>query len=103
MRRQLPAYVQMRKGRYLYFIRRGCKPIRIYSQPGTPEFAAEYAHILTGPPPPPPGRSFKSLIASYRRSHRFKKLAPRTRSDYDKVLTFIDDRIGTLPEPPKVA
>lgn len=98
MKRTLPAYVQRRKGGlYLYFVRRGWQTVRIHSEPGTPEFAAEYARILNGPPPPPPGRSFTALIGSYRRSHRFTKLAPRTRQDYDKVLTFIEDRLGTLP------
>ncbi len=98
MKRDLPAYVQTRKGgRYLYFVRRGWKSVRIHSQPGTAEFAVEYARILNGTPPLPPGRSFTALIASYKRSHRFTKLAPRTKSDYDKLLAFIAARLGPLP------
>ena len=98
MKRSLPPYVETRKGgRYLYFVRRGWQTVRIHSAPGTPEFAAEYARILNGAPPPPPGRSFVALIASYKRSRRFTKLAPRTKADYDKVLTFIADRLGPLP------
>jgi integrase len=98
MKRDLPAFVQSRKGgKYLYFIRRNWPAIRIHSQPGTPEFAAEYARILNGQTPPPPGRGFQSLIASYKRSRRFTKLAPRTRQDYDKVLAFIEEKLGALP------
>ena len=97
MKKNLPAHVQTRKGKYLYFVRRGWKTVRIYSEVGTPEFAAEYARILNGTPPPPPGRSFAALIGSYKRSYRFTKLAPRTKADYDKVLAFIQDRMGTLP------
>lgn len=97
MKRNLPAYVQTRKGKYLYFVRRGWKTVRIHSAPGTPEFAAEYARILNGTPPPPPGRSFAALIGSYKRSTRFARLAPRTKSDYDKVLGFIAERLGKLP------
>jgi len=98
MKRDLPAYVQARKGgQYLYFIRRNWPAIRIHSKPGTPEFASEYARILNGQTPPPPGKTFRALIASYKRSPRFAKLAPRTRQDYDKVLLFIEERLGALP------
>lgn len=98
MKRELPAYVRSKHGgRYLYFVRRNWPLIRIYAKPGTPEFAAEYARILNGQTPPPPGRSFRSLIASYKRSRRFSKLAPRTRQDYDKVLAFIEEKLGSLP------
>lgn len=98
MKRDLPAYVRARHGgRYLYFIRRGWTPIRIRSKPGTAEFASEYAQILRGTPPVAPGRSLRALIDSYRRSERFTRLAQRTRRDYDKVLTFLVDRMGALP------
>jgi integrase len=93
-RRSLPPYVY-RKGRagYLYFCRGGAT-IRMHAAPGTAAFAAEYAVLMQGRAPVPAGRSFAALIASYRRSQRFAKLKPRTRADYDKVLTFIEDRIG---------
>ena len=96
MKRQLPPYVYRRKGGLLYFERRGWQSVRMHEVPGTPAFAAEYARILNGAPPPPPGRSFRALIGSYKRSLRFRKLAPRTKSDYDKVLAFIDDKLGAL-------
>lgn len=95
MKRQLPPYVYSIKG-VLYYIRRGAKAQRVVSAPLTPEFWAEYARLMKGIAPPPKGKDFAHLIASYKRSKRFSKLAPRTRSDYDKVLSFIEDRMGSL-------
>jgi integrase len=94
IKRDLPPYVY-RKGRkgYLYFCRAG-GTTRLHAAPGTPEFWAEYAATLRGIAPPPPGKTFSALIAVYRRSEKFRRLKPRSRSDYDKVLTFIDDKIG---------
>ena len=42
MRRELPRYVYLRRGKYLYFERKG-RSVRIRAQPGTPEFDREYA------------------------------------------------------------
>ncbi|WP_370204874.1 tyrosine-type recombinase/integrase [Pararhodobacter marinus] len=101
MKRSLPAYVYPKGKRgYLYFCRGG-QTTRIHSAPGTADFAAEYALLLKGRPPLPTGKTFSTLIASYRRSQRFTKLKPRTVSDYDKVLAFIEDRMGKL-DPAKV-
>lgn len=97
-KRQLPKFCY-RKGAkgYIYFERRGFGTQRIHAEPGTPEFATEYARILQGRAPVPAGRTFRSLIAHYKRSDRFSRLAPRTRADYDKVLAFIEERMGHLP------
>jgi integrase len=98
IRRELPPYCQRRgKSGFVYFERRGFPSQRIKAEPGTPEFHAEYARILAGRAPVAPGKTFKALIAHYRRSHQFEALAPRTKADYDKVLRFIDDRMGHLP------
>jgi hypothetical protein len=96
MKRQLPAYVY-RKGRagHLYYCRFG-STTRIHAAPGTPEFAAAYAGLMAGRATVPTGKTFAVLIASYKASPRFAKLKPRTRADYDKVLTFIADRLGDL-------
>lgn len=98
MKRHLPPFCY-RKGAkgYVYFERRGFGTQRIHAAPGTPEFAAEYARILQGRAPVPAGRTFAALIAHYKRSDRFARLAPRTRADYDKVLMFIGERMGSLP------
>ncbi len=42
----LPLHVYLRRGKYLYFERRGQKPIRLYAQPGTAEFNREYRLAL---------------------------------------------------------
>lgn len=94
MKRALPAYVYAKgKKGYLYFCR-GKQTTRMKSAPGTPEFAAEYALLLKGRAPVPVARNFSALIASYRRSPRFAKLKPRTVSDYDGVLKFVDELLG---------
>lgn len=102
MKRDLPAYCY-RKGKrgYVYFIRRGSKPVRIHAQPGTAEFAAEYALAMKGRAQAPAARNFAALIRHYKAGPRYARLAPRTKADYDKVLSFIADRIGDI-DPAKV-
>ncbi|WP_127110426.1 site-specific integrase [Pararhodobacter zhoushanensis] len=96
MKRELPKFVYPKGKRgYLYFCR-GKTTQRIQADFGTPEFWAEYAIALKGRAPVRPGKTFTALIESYKRSNRFSRLAPRTKADYDKVLTFIVDRIGGL-------
>lgn len=97
MKRQLPAYVYTRKGGLLYFERRGWQSVRIHSEPGTPEFAAEYARILQGAQIITTKRNFTALVTAYRSSTEFKRLAPRTASDYDKVLDWVIAKLGPLP------
>ena len=94
MKRQLPAFVYKRKGGLLYFERRGCKSHRIHSEPGTREFALEYAKLLNGVAPAPIGKTFNALVKSYRLSLKYLKLAPRTRSDYEKVLAWVEEKLG---------
>lgn len=99
MKRDLPAHVY-RKPKGLYFQRRGWKTVRINARPGTKEFALEYAAILNGAlivPQTATGRTFTALIQSYHQSPRYKGLAPRTARDYDKVLVWIREKLGTLP------
>ncbi|MCF6232841.1 MAG: hypothetical protein L3J36_07065 [Rhodobacteraceae bacterium] len=57
---------------------------------------ARYHQAAKGRTPAPIKRSFTALIASYKRSHRFSKLASRTRRDYDKCLLFFDGKMGKL-------
>ena len=102
MKRNLPAYCYAKGKRgYVYFIRRGCKPVRMHAQPGTAEFAAEYALAMKGRGVVPKGRDFSALIKHYKSGPKWAKLAPRTKQDYDKVLAFIADRIGDI-DPAKV-
>jgi len=100
MKRALPAFVYERKrggAIYVYYERRGCKSQRIMAEPGTPEFALEYAKLLNGVQPLPKGRTFSTLVKSYRASKRFRELAPRTQRDYETVLEYIDQKLGHLP------
>lgn len=97
MKRDLPAYVYRRKGGLLYFERRGLKSQRIRAEPGTSAFALEYAKILNAAPKVTERRSFNQLVASYRKSDRYKRLAPRTQKDYEKVLAWVIDKLGPLP------
>lgn len=90
-------YVRTKKGRtntYWYFERNG-ERISLPS-PDTPDFLARYHEAKKGRMPAPPKQSFTALIASYKRSHRFEKLASRTRKDYDKCLMFLEGKIGKL-------
>lgn len=98
MKRDLPAYVYVRKGGLLYFERRGQKSQRIKSTLGTPAVALEYVKLLNGAlTPEPTRRSFRALLKSYRAGNRFRKLAPRTCDDYDKVLAWGVEKLGHLP------
>lgn len=97
-KRGLPAHVYDKKG-VLYFQRRGWPTTRIKSQPGTADFALEYAALLNGArlAPAAGGRTFAALVADYERSQRYRKLAPRTAKDYDKVLAWVRAKLGSLP------
>lgn len=98
MKRGLPAHVYDKKGT-LYFQRRGWPTTRIKSQPGTADFALEYAALLNGArlAPAAGGRTFGALVSDYERSQRYRKLAPRTAKDYDKVLLWVREKLGPLP------
>ena len=86
-KRHLPAHVYDKKG-VLYFQRRGYKTTRIQSEAGTAAFALEYAALLNGAliPPAAPARTLSALVKDYLTSNRYKRVAPRTARDYDKVL-----------------
>lgn len=96
MKRDLPPYVYRKKGGHLWFVRRGWQSTRIHAAYPSPEFYAELAAIQRGIPKVSGNRTFSNLIASYMRSERWTSLAPRTRADYQKVLTLVDDRMGRL-------
>jgi integrase len=97
MKRQLPAHVYD-KGGVLYFQRRGWETVRINAKPHTPEFAREYAIILSGARPAYAGKqTFTALVAAYKRSSKWRDLSPRSKSDYQKVLDWVIDKLGPLP------
>lgn len=97
MKRELPKFCYA-KPKGVYFQRRGWQTVRFNAAPGTADFAREYALILQGTPPLNAGtRTFLNLIRAYQHSAKWKKLAPRTQSDYQTVLTYIEAKLGTLP------
>jgi integrase len=99
MKRHLPAYCYERKrsgGRvYVYFERGGEKPVRITEEPGSPAFAITYAKLLNGVAPMPTTRDFRALVRSYVASQGYRKLAPRTAKDYDKVTEWVVEKWGS--------
>lgn len=96
MKRQLPAYVYPKGKRgYLYFCRRGAKPIRMLREPGTAEFAAEYARLMKGTLPTPT-RTIKKLIAHYLSSQKWGKLAKNTQKSYRRHFTYFEETMGNI-------
>lgn len=95
MKRELPPHVY-KKGKkgYLYFERRG-KTKRMPDL-DNPTFWTEYAIAKRGVPDVPMGQNFKVLIARYKRSDRYTRLKPRTKQDYEKILLFVDQKLGGL-------
>ncbi len=89
-RKSLPKYVYNDRG-YLRFIRRSRGiSVMIQEEAGTPEFWDHYNRLLKGKPAPAPvKRNFEALILSYYESDAYKKLKPRTRSDYRRYISHI--------------
>lgn len=80
-----PGFIYVRKGgRYFG---------RIDAPEGTAEFDRQYWDILSGRTVEPK-TSWNALIESYRGSQRWPGLKPRTRTDYEKVLTYIAEKNG---------
>lgn len=77
------------------YVRKGGKYLgRVAAPEGTPEFDQQYWEILRG-------RKFaaktswRALISSYRKSYRWQKLRPATRTTYEAVLTYIEAKNGS--------
>ena len=85
-----------RHGKMRCYHRKSGTPIN--SQIGTAEFFAECARIsalaeMTAQPRP---GTLGMLIIDYRRGHAFQDLAPRTRSDYQRIFDYLKP-IGDTP------
>lgn len=65
-------------------------------QPDAPEFIPAYTAALEGRKKPAAGTLF-SLIAAYKVSSDFTRLAPRTKDDYILFLGMIEEEYGSLP------
>jgi integrase len=85
----LKAYHEPKSGRVYHYHRK--TGTRLLSKPGTAQFFAEWNLIeekLKGKPAAKPG-SLGLIIAEYRASHPFLRLAPRTQQDYLLVLDWL--------------
>lgn len=87
-------FVREVKPGYLYFYRGGKYLHRFTSPEGTEEFERQYWEVMTGRKAEAK-TGWKALVESYRRADRFTGLKSRTRADYDKILAYIVDKIGT--------
>lgn len=77
------------KGRVYYYHR--ASGARLPNDPHSPEFVAALARLNSGNAPVPnvqPG-TFGALVAAYRASPEFARLAPRTSADYQGVLNWL--------------
>lgn len=66
---------------------------RIEAEPGTDEYAAEFAAHKRASKPPPVG-DFMRLLRAYQRASEFTSLAAKTRKDYGRYLRMIEDEFG---------
>lgn len=91
----LPKYVYLDRG-YLRFIRRARgQSIMMKEDAGSLEFWDHYSLLLKGKEPINTNHNFEALILSYFESNAFKKLKPRTKSDYRKYIQHIREIWGT--------
>lgn len=66
---------------------------RITAPEGTADFDRQYWEILTGKRMQTK-TSWAALMDDYRKSDRWTGLKPRTRQDYDVVMTYLREKIG---------
>lgn len=83
------------KGTDYYYVRMpGHGAVRMLERPGTPDFLAEYKHIMADlaqgaqGPKMPPG-SLGWLIEAFRKSDRWQDLKPRTKESYLRAIGFL--------------
>ena len=81
------------KGRTYYYAWRGGPRLR--GEPGSPEFIASYNEAITDRKAPDAAR-FRGLIASYKGSDDYKKLAKSTKRNWSRWLDLIGEHFGEL-------
>jgi len=79
--------------KYQYFRKDGAY-VRLPDDPASEEYDREYWRLMRGEGRLSNRLTFHKLIASYKLSPRWERLASRTRADYSKVLEYIADTIG---------
>src|SRR5947207_9138412 len=81
------------KGRIYYYAWRGGPRLR--GEPGSPEFVASYNEAVEGLRTPDATR-FSALIALYKASDDYKKLANSTKRNWSRWLDRIGEHFGGL-------
>lgn len=96
-KKDLPAYCY-RKGRarYVYFCKRGQRAIRIINEPGTPEFAAEYARLLRYDYSQAPKQNIGKLIDYVKSTDWWRKLAQNTKKSYVRHFDYFKETMGAI-------
>lgn len=85
------------KGRRYWYLEGGESRTRL-PDPDDPGFVTALARAqagqkaVAGQP-----RNFTRLVGIYRKSKRYRRLAPRTKADYERILTWVERTIGGLP------
>jgi integrase len=93
---QTPKYVYPKgKKGYLYFCRRGAKPVRMHAPLGTPEFAAEYALLMRGRVLTP-SRTIAKLVRLYEASDKWRSHAKNTQRSYARHFRYFVDVMGGI-------
>lgn len=82
-----------RHPRGYWYVRLDGRYHRITALEGTANFDKQYWEILSGQRKHA-SSEMNALIESYRLSERWSGLKPRTRSDYEKVLVYLRDKVG---------
>jgi site-specific recombinase XerC len=76
-----------------WYVRLRGKYHRITAAIGTADFDCQYWKIRTGKRMQAK-TSWRALTADYRQSDRWLALKPRTRQDYEKVMLYLEEKIG---------
>lgn len=82
------------KGRVYQYFRKDGLYVRLPNNPDSEEYDREYWRLMRGGGDTARKITFEKLILSYKQSPKWERLAPRTKSDYSKVLEYIHDTVG---------
>lgn len=83
------------RGKPTWYYRRGKTWVKLPGDPGHSDEAAKaYWAARTGASQRKCSMTFEVLMASYRKTPRWSKRAPRTKRDYEVVFTYLEEKVG---------
>jgi len=88
------AITKVVKGKTYQYFRKDGAYVRLPDDPESEEYDKAYWRLMRGEGRLSNRLTFHKLIASYKLSPRWERLASMTRADYSKVLEYIADTIG---------